>query len=181
MNTKFSWKTLVGLIILTVSLVVGKIVNVPWVDTLTIIGIIIGSVTGIWDILKKDKIQGPKGWIFIIGLVAGVTFLAVGGNDESAINLITGAIILIIDFIFGKIILNKEKIPVTTVKLEDIPEAVPKVEENKVEETKREDITEKTPEVKSTTEAPKETPTNTPTEAPKAKKTKKKKSTKKTS
>jgi hypothetical protein len=172
MNTKFSWKTLVGLILLTVSLVVGKIVNVPWVDTTAIIGIIIGAVTGVWDILKKDKIQGPKGWIFVIGLVAGVTFLATGGNDENTINLIVGAIIIIIDFIFGKLVLNKEKILENTVALEELPEAVPKVEE-----TKGEVITEKTPEVKSNTDAPKETPT----EAPKAKKTKKKKSTKKTS
>lgn len=158
MNTKFSWKTLVGLILLTVSLVVGKIVNVPWVDTTAIIGIIIGAVTGVWDILKKDKIQGPKGWIFVIGLVAGVTFLATGGNDENTINLIVGAIIIIIDFIFGKLVLNKEKLlpeKVEEPKEENkVPEPAPKVEETKVEN-------------------------NVNTEVPKAKKTKKRKSTKK--
>lgn len=109
MNTKFSWKTLLGFILVLVSIVVGYLSSMPVVDIISVIGIIVGAVTAIYDILMKDEVKGWKCWTFVLCMTVGVTILTVGGMQQSVIEGIVGAVVLILDVIFGYIVVKKSK------------------------------------------------------------------------
>lgn len=107
--TKISWKTIVGLILLVAGIVVGYISKVPVVDIIAVAAIIAGAVTSIYDILMKDEIQGWKCWVFVVLMTLGVAALTVAGISGSIIESVIGGVVIILDIIFGAIVVKKAK------------------------------------------------------------------------
>lgn len=98
---KFSWRTLVGLVLLAIGITIGYLFKMPVADIVAIAMIIAGAVTSIYDILMKDQIKGWKCWLFLVAMVFGVACLTLAGISKSVIESVIGAVVLILDLIFG--------------------------------------------------------------------------------
>lgn len=107
--SKISWKTVIGLILLAVGIVFGYIASVPAGDIVAVALIISGAVTSIYDILMKDAVKGWKCWVFVVLMTLGVATLTVAGISGSVMESVIGAIILILDIIFGAIVSRHKK------------------------------------------------------------------------
>lgn len=103
-----SWKTLVGLILVTAGVVCGILFDVPAVDITAIVATVIGATTTIMDTLMNDKISGWKAWLFVLLLVAGTSVMTIGGATASTITSVVGAVILIANVVFGIITVSKK-------------------------------------------------------------------------
>lgn len=106
---KFSWKTLVGVILIAVSAVCGFLFKVPVVVTTSIVGIVVGATLAIVDQVKKTNLVGWKLVVYLIGTIGGSVLLALGGYSDVVIAEIIGGIILILSVIFGIAVDKKAK------------------------------------------------------------------------
>jgi uncharacterized membrane protein len=107
--TKISWKTILGLVLLVAGIVIGYIFKMPVADIVAVAMIIAGAVTSIYDILMKDAITGWKCWLFVVCMTIGVAALTVAGISGSIIESVIGGVVIILDIIFGVIVVKKAK------------------------------------------------------------------------
>ena len=106
---KFSWKTIVGLILVVAGIVVGDLAKMPVADIIAVALIIAGAVTSIFDILMKDEIKGWKCWVFVVLMTLGVAALTVAGISGSVIESVIGGVVIILDIIFGVVMVKTAK------------------------------------------------------------------------
>lgn len=107
--TKFSWKTIAGLILLVAGIVVGYLAKMPVADIIAVALIIAGAVTSIFDILMKDEVKGWKCWVFVVLMTLGVAALTVAGISGSVIESVIGGVVIILDIIFGVVVVKTAK------------------------------------------------------------------------
>ena len=105
---KFSWKSLVGLLLIVVSAVVGFITKTSIVVTTSIIGIVAGATLAVAEEVKKTTLVGWQKYLYLIGTIGGTVILALGGYSDAVIGQIVGAVVLILSVIFG-IAVNAKK------------------------------------------------------------------------
>ena len=107
--TKFSWKTIAGLILLVGGILLENNEKMPVADIIAVALIIAGAVTSIFDILMKDEVKGWKCWVFVVLMTLGVAALTVAGISGSVIESVIGGIVIILDIIFGVIVVKTAK------------------------------------------------------------------------
>ena len=98
---KFSWRNLVGVLLIVLGTVVGIISDVSVVVTLSIASVTVGATLAIAEEVKKTTLVGIKKYIYLIGTIGGTVLLTLGGYSDVVITEIVGAVILIASIIFG--------------------------------------------------------------------------------
>lgn len=98
---KFSWKNLVGILLIVVGTVIGLTVKVPVAVIGAIISIVAGATISIAEQMKKTSLVGWKKYLFLIATIGGTVLLTLGGYTDVVITEIVGAVILIASIIFG--------------------------------------------------------------------------------
>lgn len=105
---KFSWKSILGLVLIIVSTVIGFITKTPIVVTTAIVGIVAGATLAIAEEVKKTTLTGWQKWVYLFGTIGGTVLLALSGYSDAVIGQIVGAVVLILSVIFG-IAVNAKK------------------------------------------------------------------------
>ena len=98
---KFSWKTIVGVLLIAVSTVLGFLTKTPILVTTSIIGIIAGATLAIFEQVKKTTLSGWKLVVYLIGTIGGTVLLSLSGYSDVVIGEIAGSVLLIVSVIFG--------------------------------------------------------------------------------
>jgi hypothetical protein len=98
---KFSWKTIVGVLLIAVSTVLGFLTKTPILVTTSIIGIVAGATLAISEQVKKTTLSGWKLVVYLIGTIGGTVLLSLSGYSDVVIGEIAGAVLLIVSVIFG--------------------------------------------------------------------------------
>lgn len=100
----FSWKNLVGIILIVVGTVVGLTVKVPIVVIGAIVSVVAGATISIAEQMKKTSLVGWKKYVFLIATIGGTVLLTLGGYSDTVIIQIVGAVVLIASIIFGVVV-----------------------------------------------------------------------------
>ena len=103
---KFSWKSLVGLVLIVGGAVMGIITKTPIVVTTAIISVVCGATLAIAEEVKKTTLKGWQLYTYLATTIGGTIVLSLSGYSESTIGEIVGAVILIASVIFG-VVTNK--------------------------------------------------------------------------
>ena len=98
---KFSWRNLVGVLLIVLGTVVGIVSDVPVVVTLSIASVTVGATLSIAEQVKKTELTGWKRYLFLGATISGTVLLTLGGYSDVVITEIVGAVILIASIIFG--------------------------------------------------------------------------------
>ena len=98
---KFSWKTIVGVVLIAGATVLGFLTSTPILVTTSIIGIVAGATLAISEQVKKTTLNGWKLAVYLIGTIGGTVLLSLSGYSDAVIGEIAGAVLLIISVIFG--------------------------------------------------------------------------------
>lgn len=98
---KFSWKTLVGLLLIIGGTVLGFFTNVPILTTTAIVSIVAGATLAIGNEVKKTSLDGWRKYLYLIGTIGGTVVLTLSGYSDAVIGEIVGAVVLIVSIIFG--------------------------------------------------------------------------------
>ena len=106
---KFSWKNLLGILLIVAGTVVGITVNVPVAVIGSIVAIVVGATLGIAEEMKKTTLTGWKKYLFLITIIGGTVLLALGGYSDAVVMEIVGAVILVASIIFGALVDGKKK------------------------------------------------------------------------
>lgn len=104
---KFSFRNLIGVILIVISAIIGMVFSVPIANTVAIIGIVCGATLAISKEVKDINLKGWKLAVYLICVIAGSSILSIGGYSDTTIASIVGAVILIGGLIFGAVINNK--------------------------------------------------------------------------
>lgn len=105
---KFSLKSLIGLLLIVASTVVGLFTNTPIIVTTALVGIVAGATFAITEQMKKTTLDGWKKDLYLFGVIGGTVILTLGGYSDAVIGELVGAIVLIVSIIFGKAIDSKK-------------------------------------------------------------------------
>ena len=105
---KFSWKNLVGILLIVVGTVIGLTVKVPVAVIGAIVSIVAGATISIAEQMKKTELTGWKKYLFLIATIGGTVLLTLGGYSDAVIIELIGAVVLIASIIFG-IVVDKKK------------------------------------------------------------------------
>ena len=106
---KFSWKNLVGILLIVAGTIVGITMDVPVAVIGSIVAIVVGATLAIAEEMKKTTLTGWKKYLFLITIIGGTVLLALGGYSDVVIMEIVGAVILIASIIFGIAVDGKKK------------------------------------------------------------------------
>ena len=106
---KFSWKNLVGILLIVAGTIVGITMDVPVAVIGSIVAIVVGATLAIAEEMKKTTLTGWKKYLFLIAIIGGTVLLALGGYSDVVIMEIVGAVILIVSIIFGIAVDGKKK------------------------------------------------------------------------
>ena len=98
---KFSWRNLVGVLLIVLGTVVGLTVKVPLATIGAIISVVFGATLSIAEQVKKTELTGWKRYLFLGTTISGTVLLTLGGYSDVVITEIVGAVILIASIIFG--------------------------------------------------------------------------------
>ena len=98
---KFSWRNLVGVLLIVLGTVVGLTVKVPLATIGAIISVVFGATLSIAEQVKKTELIGWKRYLFLGTTISGTVLLTLGGYSDVVITEIVGAVILIASIIFG--------------------------------------------------------------------------------
>lgn len=101
---KFSFRNLIGVILIVVSAIIGMVFSVPLAKTGAIIGIVCGATIAISKEVKDINLRGWKLAVYLISVIAGSSILSIGGYSDATIVSIVGAVILIGGLIFGAVV-----------------------------------------------------------------------------
>lgn len=101
---KFSWKNLLGILLIVLGTVVGLTVKVPVAVIGAIISIVAGATISIAEQMKKTELTGWKKYLFLGATIAGTVLLTLGGYSDAVIIEIVGAVVLIASIIFGVVV-----------------------------------------------------------------------------
>lgn len=107
---KFSWRNLVGVLLIVLGTVVGIVSDVPVVVTLSIASVTVGATLSIAEQVKKTELTGWKRYLFLGATISGTVLLTLGGYGDVVITEIVGAVILIASIIFGIAVDKTKKI-----------------------------------------------------------------------
>ena len=105
---KFSWRNLIGVVLIVISAIIGMIFDVPVAKTGAIIGIVCGATLAISKEVKDIALKGWKLVVYLASVIGGSAILCIGGYTDVTITAIVGAVVLIGGIIFG-IAVNAKK------------------------------------------------------------------------
>ena len=108
MKFNFGWKSIIGIVLIAISTVLGIVTSTPIFITTSVVGIVAGAVLAITEQIKKTDLKGYKLAIYLVGLIGGTSLLTLSGYTESVICEVVSAIVLIGSIIFG-IAIDKNK------------------------------------------------------------------------
>lgn len=106
---KFSWRNLIGVVLIVISAIIGMVFNVPVVKTGSIIGIVCGATLAISKEVKDITLKGWKLGVYLASVISGSAILCIGGYTDATITAIVGAVVLIGGIIFGLAVNGKTK------------------------------------------------------------------------
>lgn len=101
MKFNFGWKSIVGIVLIAISTVLGIVTSTPILVTTSIVGIVAGAVLAITEQIKKTDLKGWCLAVYLIGLIGGTSLLTLSGYTEGVICEVVGAIVLLASIIFG--------------------------------------------------------------------------------
>ena len=101
MKFNFSWKGIVGIVLIAISTVLGIVTSTPILVTTSVVGIVAGAVLAITEQIKKTDLKGYKLGIYLVGLIGGTSLLTLSGYTEGVICEVVGAIVLLASIVFG--------------------------------------------------------------------------------
>lgn len=98
---KFSWKTIVSVLLIAVSTVLGFFAKTPILVTISIIGIVAGATLAIVEEVKNTSLVGFKKYLYLIGTIGGTDLFSLSVYSNVVIGEIASAVLLIVFVIFG--------------------------------------------------------------------------------
>ena len=101
MKFNFGWKSIVGIVLIGASVVLGVFTSTPILVMTSIVGIVAGAVLAITEQIKKTDLKGWHLAVYLIGLIGGTSLLTFSGYTEGVICEVVGAIVLLVSIIFG--------------------------------------------------------------------------------
>ena len=107
---KFSWKTLIGILLIAGSTVLGFFTDTPILTTTSIVGIVAGATLAIANEVNKTSLTGWKKYLYLIGTIGGTVILSLCGYTDTVIGEIAGAVLLIVSIIFGIVVNTKKEV-----------------------------------------------------------------------
>lgn len=106
---KFSWRNLIGVVLIVISAIIGMVFNIPLVKTGAIVGIVSGATLAISKEVKDITLKGWKLGVYLVSVIGGTSLLSLGGYTDATITAIVGAVVLIGGIIFGLAVNGKTK------------------------------------------------------------------------
>lgn len=98
---KFSWRNLIGVVLIVISAIIGMVFDVPVAKTGAIIGIVCGATLAISKEVKDIALKGWKLAVYLASVIGGSSLLCIGGYTDVTITAIVGGVVLIGGIIFG--------------------------------------------------------------------------------
>ena len=93
----FSWKTIVAVLLIAISTVLGFLAKTPILVTASIVGIVGGTTLAI----SEQALSGWKQIVYLIGTIGGTVLFSLSIYSNAVIGEIASAVLLIVFVIFG--------------------------------------------------------------------------------